>query len=570
MIAAAIYCRKSTAQPGVADEEKSIARQLDHARAYAAKKGWRIDEAHLYIDDAVSGAEWKNRHAFNRLLAALDPVPPFTALIVSEQARIGRDSVRVPYFLQQIEDAGVEVWGYLTDSRITLTDEAGEMRANVAGHVDGSQRRGASRNTRDALSRKAAAGYSTGGRCYGYRNQDVFATAADGRLKRQHVTRAIDPGEAEIVRRIFRDYSAGRGFKLIASALNHDGIPGPRGAVGSWRVSGVREMLHRELYHGVSVWGQTRKVSRRGSAKFQQPRPESEWQRIDVPDLRIIDEALWGQVQARLDKTRQVLTRATRGRLLSRPSYLDGPSAYLLTGFTRCKPCGGTIGSIPRMHGSPGARHRVDFYGCFANHRGGHAACGNNLHERQAILNRAILDAIAEKLDDKILTTAVELALPRILAQTASRGERRGALEQERATLERRIQRGLVAYLDGDGLADELRAHVRADKARMATIDADLATLRASPPPALNADRLRATLRGYGADVRGLLDGHVAQARQMLRKLLDGTVLLLEPVVMSGVRRYAFTGSGNYLRLLPPDLARTVVAPTGFEPVFQP
>ena len=25
-----------------------------------------------------------------------------------------------------------------------------------------------------------------------------------------------------------------------------------------------------------------------------------------------------------------------------------------------------------------------------------------------------------------------------------------------------------------------------------------------------------------------------------------------------------------YLRLLPPDLARTVVAPTGFEPVFQP
>jgi hypothetical protein len=49
----------------------------------------------------------------------------------------------------------------------------------------------------------------------------------------------------------------------------------------------------------------------------------------------------------------------------------------------------------------------------------------------------------------------------------------------------------------------------------------------------------------------------------MLRKLLDWTVLMLEPVVMSGERRYAFTGSGNYLRLLPPDLARTVVAPTG-------
>lgn len=74
----------------------------------------------------------------------------------------------------------------------------------------------------------------------------------------------------------------------------------------------------------------------------------------------------------------------------------------------------------------------------------------------------------------------------------------------------------------------------------------------------------------YGADVRALLDGHVSQARQMLRKPLDGTMLTLEPVVVNGERRYVFNGSGNYLRLLPADLARTVVAPTGFEPVFQP
>ena len=43
---------------------------------------------------------------------------------------------------------------------------------------------------------------------------------------------------------------------------------------------------------------------------------------------------------------------------------------------------------------------------------------------------------------------------------------------------------------------------------------------------------------------------------------------MLEPIVVDGERRYTFSGSGNYLRLLPPELARTVVAPTGFEPVF--
>jgi recombinase-like zinc beta ribbon protein/recombinase len=328
-------------------------------------------------------------------------------------------------------------------------------------------------------------------------------------------------------------------------------------------------MLHRELYHGVLVWGQTRKITRRGT-KGQEDRPESEWHRIDSPSLRVIEEPLWQQVQAQLKDRQQMMTRGMRGRLLSRPSYLDGASPYLLTGFVRCRPCGGAIGSIPRTHGPVGHRQRVDFYGCFANHRGGHAACSNNLHERQEILDRAVLDAIAGQLDDGILTEAIELALPRLLAQTASLGERRGALEQERLTLERRIQRGLDAYLDGDGLLDELRARVQADKVRKAAVEAEIAALDTSTRPALDPDRLRATLRGYGADVRALLDGHVSQARQMLRKLLDGTLLTLEPVVVNGARRYAFSGSGNYLRLLPADLPRTVVAPTGFEPVFQP
>jgi len=37
---AAIYARKSTEQNGVADEAKSVTRQIDNARAYATKKGW--------------------------------------------------------------------------------------------------------------------------------------------------------------------------------------------------------------------------------------------------------------------------------------------------------------------------------------------------------------------------------------------------------------------------------------------------------------------------------------------------------------------------------------------------
>ena len=44
---AAIYSRKSTDQSAVADEAKSVTRQIEHARAYASRKGWTVDEAHI-------------------------------------------------------------------------------------------------------------------------------------------------------------------------------------------------------------------------------------------------------------------------------------------------------------------------------------------------------------------------------------------------------------------------------------------------------------------------------------------------------------------------------------------
>ena len=40
---AAIYARKSTDQ-NIADEEKSVTRQLERARAYVARKGWAVAE----------------------------------------------------------------------------------------------------------------------------------------------------------------------------------------------------------------------------------------------------------------------------------------------------------------------------------------------------------------------------------------------------------------------------------------------------------------------------------------------------------------------------------------------
>ena len=53
----AVYARKSTEQDRDTDARlPSIERQVEHARAYAIRKGWTVAEVHLYADDNRGGA----------------------------------------------------------------------------------------------------------------------------------------------------------------------------------------------------------------------------------------------------------------------------------------------------------------------------------------------------------------------------------------------------------------------------------------------------------------------------------------------------------------------------------
>jgi DNA invertase Pin-like site-specific DNA recombinase len=86
---AAIYARTSTDQSDVSDEQKSVARQVEHARAYAVRKGWIVADEHVYVDDGISGAEFASRPGFLRLMNALKPRAPFKVLVMSEESRLG-------------------------------------------------------------------------------------------------------------------------------------------------------------------------------------------------------------------------------------------------------------------------------------------------------------------------------------------------------------------------------------------------------------------------------------------------------------------------------------------------
>ena len=86
--------------------------------------------------------------------------------------------------------------------------------------------------TRRGLRGRVELGKSGGGICYGYK---VTRATPDGAA----VTgdREIVPAEAEVIRRIFRDYAAGLPPKALAKRLNVERCPGPGGAL--WNPSTI-------------------------------------------------------------------------------------------------------------------------------------------------------------------------------------------------------------------------------------------------------------------------------------------------------------------------------------------
>src|SRR5262245_37379354 len=154
---AAIYARKSTDQNGISDEQKSVTRQIEHARAYASRKGWIVDEAYIFVDDGISGAEFSRRPGFLRMMNSLKPRPAFQVLIMSEESRLGREAIETAYALKQLVQAGVRVFFYLENRERTLDSPTDKIMLSLTAFADELEREKSRQRTYDAMQRKARA-----------------------------------------------------------------------------------------------------------------------------------------------------------------------------------------------------------------------------------------------------------------------------------------------------------------------------------------------------------------------------------------------------------------------------
>ncbi len=506
---AAIYARKSTL-----DDVGSVARQIEHAKEYATKKGWTVDDRYVYSDTDISGAEFERRPGYMQLMSTLKPEPPFQALIVSEESRIGREAIETAYALKQLITAGVRVFLYMEDRERTIDTPTEKILLAVSAYGDEIERERARDRTWDALLHKAKAGHVTGGRVFGYDNQEVCGP--DGR--RLYVKRVINPTEAEIVLTIFSLYAEGKGFRKIAKVLNERGAlsPTPRrtGRPRAWAPSSIREIIHRDLYRGLLVWGKVQKRDAWGKKRIK-ARPKEEWVQVSVPELRIVSDELWESAHERLSGARGTYLRHQDGKLWGRPAS-GIESRYLLTSFTECGVCGGSLYVVKAGD--------VRVYRCSYNHLRGRKVCTNNHTLSMTRTNQAVLATLEQDiLKPEVVERAVQLALERLRPQPDT--AKQDSLNADLAIVQGEIDHLTKAIATG-GDIPSLVAAIKERETRKAHIEDELRSLQQLEEVAqLDLKEIERDLRERLEQWKDLLQRHPAQARQILRKLLVGRLV---------------------------------------------
>ncbi len=559
MIAAA-YLRKSTTQDGRADEEKSVAFQREHITAFAVSRGWVLSEDHIFVDDGISGAEFARRPGFVRLMNSLKPRPPFQALVMYDESRLGREQIETAYALKTLITAGVQVWFSKDGRQRTLDSPTEKMMLSLENFASEMQRVQTAARTRDTMFQKARTGHVAGGCVFAYTNKRIVH---DGH--RAHVERRIVDAEAAVVREIFELCAQGWGFRRIAVALNDRKAPAPkprRTTTVGWSPSTVRDVLHRELYRGRIVYGKRKKRDQWGQ-KRPTLRPQDEWVVVPAEHLRIVSDDLWTRAQARLKTSREAYIRSNGGKLFGKPGN-GAISRYLLTGLALCGACGGAL----TVRFSSKAHHRHQFYHCLTHIQRGPSVCRNSVGLPMREIDARVLTMFeAQLLDRDVMLAAIQEAVRRLQEGTSPAHER-ARLAKRLAALATEVKRLTTAIATAGRDIPALVQALEERERERTRIEADLQRLGViEQAHALSAQSIGSDLGAQLVDWQGLLRANVQQARQAIRKLLDGRLVVMPNADMT---EFVISGVG----VLEPLLTQLVsapkagVTPAGFEPAI--
>lgn len=392
---AVLYGAKSTE-----DKHESIPTQIEEAREMAEEKGWVL--AGVYTDEgfsAYSGNRGPSLEQAKRAAADAAADRGIPAMLVAQAAdRFARGAGDAPGAAMSLG----EVWHQSRRANVHLRsvedDEDLRDEASVAalGRRAMMESRRKSRSVKKGMKRRAARGLHNGRAPLGYRN-------VEGRLE-------VIESEAEVVRRIYAEYVAGRSQQAITRDLCLAEIKTKHG--GEWHQGTAGKVLSNRVYVGERLAG-------------------GEW--VDGDHKPLIDPQTWTAAQTLKEASRKSL--GGRGR---RPAG----SHLFRNKQLRCGTCGESM--VPRTDTSRG----YETYYCIRRKREGPDACS------MPNLPRVLIDDSVRRYFENV-GLDIEATRASVADAVGRRSAEARALREDAESEEQRLRAGL-ARIERDYVSGEL------------------------------------------------------------------------------------------------------------------
>ena len=388
---AGAYIRVSTDDQA----ELSPETQLEEIRKYAQREGFILLQDQIYIDSGISGKKAERRPEFMRMIAtAKEKDCPFSVILLWKYSRFARNQEESIFYKSILRSkCGIDV---VSITEPLIAGPFGSLIERIIEWMDEFYSIRLSQEVNRSMSVNAQRGKLQCTASFGYRVEN-------GRL-------VPEEDEAQLVRRIFDSFIAGKGLYPIARELNDLGVRTHRGNQFENRT--VEYILRNPVYIGKLRWNPTGRT-RRDFAN----------ENIIVADAEhepLVSLETWDTAQRRLDEVK------------AQWGYKARPTSDLkswLSGLVRCSACGATL-IFSKPH----------YYKCNNYARG---RCTHSQHIHADLLEKALLSRLeadartSDKLGYEITYT------------TRSGGNDLARLEAAQKQIQTKKSRLQDAYLSG-------------------------------------------------------------------------------------------------------------------------
>ncbi|MDO4755212.1 MAG: recombinase family protein, partial [Parabacteroides sp.] len=161
-------------------------------------------------------------------------------IVTKSVSRFARNTVDSLVTIRELKAKGVEV--YFEKENIWTLDSKGELLLTIMSSLAQEESRSISENVTWGKRKSAADGKIS----LGYKQFLGYDKGEKGSL-------VVNPEQAVLVKRIYREFMQGKTPWMIAHTFSEEKIPTPSGKSTNWRVSVIESILTNEKYKGAAL-----------------------------------------------------------------------------------------------------------------------------------------------------------------------------------------------------------------------------------------------------------------------------------------------------------------------------